>query len=486
LKINLSLLEFGVSGGLILLNNKDGFYNTKVDEYDPITVSIWRIGESETVIFAGRVVQLGWDADLNRGVRNLPIYVEDYGQEFHAPPDFLTKAYDAVSGKTIIEEALVLCSDVTMDSTDDGSDIASTHTEEFEDANPYDVITKICRKAKTGGGAVGFDAYIDKDKKLHIFYRGKYTSSINVAGRFINYLRTDDIHRVRSKFQVYGAAEKTYPALRDSWSESLTPTEGAWSCAGGAMSVSLDSSDKLYGSNSIKFTSTTDVTPDWDWFKFMLSPSSNYADAKKRHGLKAFDCWIKLDDKWSGVVGIALHQDGNINPSIKQLMSVEKEEWTPLSVSMGPDSEKWGSYFNGFQDPLQFQWDKVSGFYFMIYTSSGGTRNVRVDSPHFGKERFYGVQEDLVHPYGIRMAKPIIDDNLKSDAECLNFAAYKLNLVKTKLINLKRLTVEGDYFIPGYKQNIVTDDFSISNLRLLEIAHELKKTKWECGLTMGE
>jgi hypothetical protein len=55
---------------------------------------------------------------------------------------------------------------------------------------------------------------------------------------------------VRNRITVYGVADKSVPTNKDAWTDSLTPTDGAWTATSGT--VSFDSGVKVKGVGSIK------------------------------------------------------------------------------------------------------------------------------------------------------------------------------------------------------------------------------------------
>lgn len=494
LTITLPLLNRGVGGFSCKLPNMDAEYTGKISDFDHILIYLWRKGTAMTKVFGGKILLPGTEGFGTSQEYYLLMTGMDIGQELLVSPNLMDKKYSSINGKTIIEEAIDLCNEVTKKFVDVDTEIASTHDFEFELVKSYAIITQVCVQAKTVGGVVGFDAYVDPAGNAHVFKRGKYTSSIDLTGKIEHYKKEDDVHRVRNKIWVFGAREKKIPYDGDTWTEdSTSPDDGSWSSGTGTGSVSVDTSEKVMGSKSIKLNVTGS---DYYGRAIFTLNSDKYVSAYKARESKSLSVQLKLEAAYSGDVVIQIEDSsGQI---LRQVFTVKTGEWLCKEFPIGPENESAWSPDEG--NTQAFDWKNIKIVDVACWFPGTGTGAFWIDGSHFDKCRF-GVKsthsgcdvdipvEDATSQskYRVRCGEPVIDDGLKSDNECLKKAESLRDFLKEKVVTLSDFRVEGDNgFTPGYRQRVIISNDNIDDyFRILEIQHVIRGVQWDTILTLS-
>ena len=164
----------------------------------------------------------------------------------------VTKTYENKKGEEIVKDLLdyyVGLSHV-RDSTELVENTDTTYTRlEYENTPVIDILRYIAESADKAG-VIGFDFRVAPDAKFEFFPRNSKASAVSLSEKIEQSEYGRDIHRVRNRIVVYGVADKSVPADKDAWTESLTPADGVWTATSGT--VSFDSDVKVKGSGSIK------------------------------------------------------------------------------------------------------------------------------------------------------------------------------------------------------------------------------------------
>ena len=482
LTITLPLLHHGVGGFSSKLLNTNAEYTGKISDFDHILIYLWRKGANVKKIFGGKILLPGTEGSGTSQEYYLLLSGMDIGQELLVPPNLMKKVYEAVNGKTIIEEAIDLCNEVTKKFVDVDNEIVSIHDFELQEVTPHSVIKDVCEIAKTSAGAVGFDGYVDPAGNMHIFKRGKYTSSVSLTERIEHYKKEDDVHRVRNKIKVYGAAERAYPLDKDAWTESLTPADGSWASGTGTGSVSLDATEKIKGTGSVKLAVTGSDYYGRLIFTLNEGKEANCYDVPDGYADITFQ--VKLEEAYSGDITLQLEDDAGM--VCRKELNAKKKEWVLINVSCGRVAKDQWTYslFNS----QAFNWKKVKKVDITCHFPGTGTGAFWIDNLFFNKRRFEGFAEDPTSQakYGVRWKEPIIEDGLKSDAECLKKAESYRDFLKEKVITLTDFEVEGDNgFNPGDTQPVTISNDNINeHFRILEIRHVVRGVNWSTFLTL--
>jgi hypothetical protein len=229
--ITLPLLESGVSGADLNIPNIAGAYNGKINKFDRIIIYLWRLGDSVKKVFGGIITEITYNGSPKDNEFYVNVKCMGLGQQLQNPESLLQKIYTGTNGKTIILDAVALCSGLTNMFVDVDGDLASPHDIVFDQVMPYSVITKICKDAETFNGVVGFDAYVDPAGNVHVFARTKYVSTVDVTGKVIDYDHLLDGHGIKNKLVVYGKQSKFCPTSGDDWTEGTS----GWTVVNGVL-----------------------------------------------------------------------------------------------------------------------------------------------------------------------------------------------------------------------------------------------------------
>jgi len=489
------ILSRGISGAKFSIPNFNGAYNGLISNHDIVIIWLARdeanLAKPEYKAFGGRVVN-----PAKRGVQQGEFYVtldcHGHGSELNIPPGLLQKLYSAVNGRTIIEDALALCSyfakhpiaaywfdkDGASGSTDDR--INSTHDVMYDEVVPMNVITEILEKAKNPSAVQGFDAYDTPAGCLvgHLINSLDFTSEItSITPR--TYVNNDDSLRVTNKRLVYGAAAAAIPANKDDYSDSLTNWTG---------DVMLYAGWKALGSYSICIS----------------TPGGGAASAygKRTFGAvnvlfpkmpKSFDFMLrghycaKLTN-----IKISLLAPDEANYFFVNKQFSNPDAYFPaqeVSYRIGNDQEgsgddnKWGKVGSP-------NWQNLQGWRFdLTFSESVISQGVDVDAIHFGTKRFSGLAEDAASQasYGIRCPEPIVEDSLQSDAECLARAQSIVAVEKDPVITIPDVIVDGDHrYKPSHRQRIVVSNDGLdAYFRIVEVKYKIQLAQWDAILILS-
>jgi hypothetical protein len=159
----------------------------------------------------------------------------------------VTKTYENKKGEEIIRDLLDyyvglnhVCNSVELVEATD-----TTYTKlEYSDTPVMDILRQIADSADKAG-IIGYDFRIAPDGKFEFFPKNSKTSTVNLNERIEESEYSLDIIGVRNRIVVYGAADKSVPVDRDSWSETLTPIDGIWTTTSGT--VSFDTALRIKG-----------------------------------------------------------------------------------------------------------------------------------------------------------------------------------------------------------------------------------------------
>lgn len=486
LTVELPTIIEGIGGANFRLRNLNGECNA-ISPFHDVDIRIWREGDTETSVLTGKVMKKTAVGSKSNNEFYLDIEVEDLGYEAIVPPAFLTKGYSESTPKTIIQDALALTTSLSLDITDDASELDSTHDEPFEAWTPMQVIQKMCQISKAGT-AIGANGYIDTSGKVHIFKRGKYTSAITPV--ILNYQYIQDVHPVRSKFTHYGTAEQMYPLSGD-MCESLTPAEGVWT-SGDSGTVWLDPEIKNIGDASIK--KYLEYWYGMVYSKLTFTYNAGYEpDLTENFGLQNTVFQLRGEKVFDGTFKMFLEDDAG-NKVVRNLpMTVERNdgtfEWSLVTAPIGLiNSHEWQQWTG-----TTFNWAKIKKLHFWMLFSGAPVLSPeqKISSGTFWIDGFrmnikrYRYTETATATYGTRTQKSSFGEET-SDAECQKIAEAFINDAKTLDERIEQLTVEGNNgYKPAYKQPIILSNEGIDKtFRIVNITHEVENTKWKTILDL--
>ena len=232
-----------------------------------------------------------------------------------------------------------------------------------------------------------------------------------------------EISRVRNKITVYGAADKSLPSDKDSWTESLTPTDGAWTATSGT--ISLDTVNKIKGAASV-MTSATSLYCGGCLLTFNSGKEVN-TDL-----YPTLNLWLNLDTSYNGNATVTLFDLANM--SAAREFTVGSEKWFQTQLAVGSaNADLW-------QVQAGFDWQQIKKVAVSCWFLGLGSGNFWVDGLFFGGCQYTSMQQDVASQgnYGLREVVEV-NEELCSDLECQSHA-------KAVLANQKdpaeRLTVQ--------------------------------------------
>jgi len=372
----------------------------------------------------------------------------------------VTKTYENKKGEEIVKDLIdyyVGLSHV-RGSTELIEDTDTTYTRlEYQDTPVFDILKYIAESADKQG-VIGFDFRVAPDAKFEFFPRGSKTSSVSLGETIEVSEYRKDIHRIRNKITVYGAPDKSAPLDKDTWTESLTPSDGNWSAVAGE--ISLDTTTKIKGNGSIK----TYVADDYyASCKFTLN-SGKEVNANQ-YPLLSF--WVKRDSTFNGNLNVILYDAAN--KSASHMVNIGSDNWIQQQVKAGIENSDVWDVESG------FNWTQIKIIRFDCWFTDTGTGNFWIDGLFFGGCRYCSTQEDSnsQNAYGLRELTET-DEELYSDNECMLRAKALLTYLKAPAEYLTVRSTVIDYgsapLLPGDKIHItlpnenVDADFRIESV----------------------
>jgi len=141
----------------------------------------------------------------------------------------VTKTYENQKGEAIVKDLIdnyVGLSHV-RNSTELIEDTDTTYTLlEYENTPVFDILKYIAATADKAG-VIGFDFRVEPDGKFAFFPKNSKTSPVSLSERIEVSSYRKDIHRIRNKIIVYGAAEKPNDSSKDFGTDMATPHKGS-------------------------------------------------------------------------------------------------------------------------------------------------------------------------------------------------------------------------------------------------------------------
>jgi len=436
-----------------LIQNYDAKYTDQINVGDLIEVAMSRTGQSFIKVFKGRINSVAKRAEATpRGPQHyLRLRGLDLGAELFNR--LVTKEYENKEGSEVIKD--VLTNYTSLESVGVEVTTSTYVNEEYENKPAWEIIKYIAETAKDAGGVIGYD-FKCEEGDVKFFPRDKYAAVVSLDGITTLCEHETAIERVRNKIYVYGEASKPHPLDRDAWTESLTPADGAWSAWA---TLSLDSSDKMMGSYSIKTSGGTATVLDFTLnagkeVNCNLHPSLTF-QLKPQTGYSYFT--IQLEDT-AGMI-------------VRRHLQIPDGKWSLQSFPAGKrNSDQWEhSIFNS----QPFDWENVKKLTFDISTTVGV--DFRVDNLFFNKSRWSGVEEDAVSQskYGLRELA-ITDETLVSDDACFKVAAAELNYRKSPAEFLKVAVIGDPNIVAGETIHVVSSNENIDgDYRIQMVDHHM-------------
>jgi hypothetical protein len=356
----------------------------------------------------------------------------------------ITKTYENQKGEDIIKDLLDYY--VGLSHVRGGvelvEDTDTTYTLlEYRDTPVIDVIREIADSADKEG-VIGFDFRVSPDGKFEFFPKNSKPSQVSLTERIEGSEYAKDISRVRNKIFVYGVADKSSPADKDLWTESLSSDDGDWVATSGT--VSLDTVFKVKGSGSIKTSAES----------LYYAACQLTLDSGKEVDTELYpemNLWLSRDASFNGNVTLALW-DTSSNAA-EHDFSVGTEKWFQTQIGVGSaNADLW-------QVQTGFDWQQVKRISVAFWFDNVDSGSFWVDGLFFGGRRYSSMQEDATSQSSIGLRELVeVNEEICSDLECESHA-------KALLANLKdpaeSLTVQSSVVDYGSSPILAGDKISV-------------------------
>jgi hypothetical protein len=391
----------------------------------------------------------------------------------------VTATYENIKGEDIVKDVLdyyVGLSHVRggvelVESTD------TTYTKlEYSDTPVMDILRKIADSADRAG-VIGYDFRAAPDGRFEFFRKNTKTSPVSLNERIEACEYAKDVTRVRNRTIVYGAPDKSVPANKDYWTETLSSGDGAWVALSGA--ISLDAASKVKGSASIKTTAQ-------NLYYASCQLTLNSGKEVNANQYPALNLWLTREASFNGNATIVLH-DIYDNLAAHE-MTVGTDRWFQTQIAVGnANSDQW-------QIPTQFSWSQVKRVQVALWFTGVGSGSFWVDGLYFGGRRYSNIQNDQASQAGIGLRELVeVNEELASDLECESHAKALLANLKDPAETLTLQSTVLDYgtspILAGDKIHVTLPNEGInSDFRVQSVEYHVdgKTQTLECTLTLGK
>jgi len=390
----------------------------------------------------------------------------------------VTKTYEGMKGEAIVKDLLDYY--VGLSHNRGGTELVeaadTTYTRlEYENTPVWDILRYIAETADKQG-VIGYDFRVAPDAKFEFFPRGSKTSPVSLSERIEQCEYRQDIHRIRNRVTVYGAADKSMPADKDAWTESLTPSDGYWTAAAG--SISLDASMKLRGFASIRLEAENLY---YGAAAFIL-----YAGKEVNANLyPLFNLWLRCEAAYNGQ-GILQLLD-RTGKQAQRPFTVGKDEWFKIEHKVGEKNA------DGWNVESGFDWNYIWQVRIILFFDGVGTGGFWIDGLFFGGRRYSSTQEDSTSQssYGLR-EQVEVNEELWSDTECALRAKALLANLKDPAEQLTLRSTIIDYgntpLLPGDTVHVTLPNEGVDgDFRILSVDYNVdaKTQTLETVLELG-
>lgn len=324
-----------------------------------------------------------------------------------------------------------------------------------------DILQEIASGADKAG-VIGYDFRVAPDGKFEFFPQNTKSSAVSLSETIESSEYSKNILRVRNKISVYGSTDKSVPADKDSYTESLSFSDGDWISTSGV--VNLDTTFKVKGSASVK-TSATNL--------YYAACQLNLNSGKEIDTdlYPTLNLWLSRETSFNGNITLALYDtDGN---GATHEITVGDEKWFQTQVPVGTaNADAW-------QIPIQINWQQVNRIRVTCWFDGVGTGNFWVDNLFFGGRQYSSLQEDQTSQTNIGLREIVeVNEELASDLECESHAKALLSNLKDPAETLTVQSTVLDYgstpILAGDKVHVTLPNEGInSDFRVLSAEYNV-------------
>ena len=208
-----------VSSYELLMQNWDKKYSPSgtypIVEGSAATISVGR-GASCPLLLTGKVEKITYPSMPTE--HHIKVLGRCVGKSLFSKR--VTKTYTSQKGEAIVKD--IIDTYVGLSHNRSGELIENTDTTytllEYSDTPVIDILNYIASTADKSG-VIGFDFRVAPDGKFEFFQRNSKTSSVSLSEKIEESDYTKDSLRVRNKITIYGAADKSTPLDKDSWTD---------------------------------------------------------------------------------------------------------------------------------------------------------------------------------------------------------------------------------------------------------------------------
>ncbi len=390
----------------------------------------------------------------------------------------VTKTYVNVKGEAIVKD--LLDNYVSLSHVRSGvelvEDTGTTYSSlEYENTPVIDILRYVAESADDAG-VIGYDFRVAPDAKFEFFPRNSKTSSVSLTERIEQSEYSLDIHRVRNKANVQGAADKSVPADKDAWTDSLTPADGTWTATSGT--VSFDTTTKMKGSGSVK----TNVQNLYYGGCLFTLNSGKEVNAELYPNL---NFCLRRDSSFNGNITLTIFDASN--RSAWHELTLGYDKWFQTQVPVGTiNADQW-------QADTGFDWTHIKNIRVICWFDATGSGSFWVDGLFFGGKRYSATEEDIAsqNSYGLRELAEV-NEELWSDDECTSHAKALLANLNQPAESLTLRTTVLDYgnspILPGDKIHVTLPNENVDgNFRVASAEYNVdaKTQTLEIALELG-
>jgi len=482
-----------VSSFECMLQNFDGKYTVTnpINVGDGCSISIGR-GDNVPLILTGRVEEV--EPESTPVENYIRVRGRCWGEKIFRR--VVTKTYENQKGEAIVKD--LLDNYIGLSHVRDGTELVentdTTYTLlEYENTPVFDILKYIAESADKAG-AIGFDFRVDWDGRFAFFPKNSKNSPISLSEKIEHSRYSKDIHRVRNKIKVYGAAEKPYPLDTDGqpWSDSLTEdltkpdnylqhADGKWEPDTPNTNLYIDTVIVHTGSKSVKLECTAYIYYMGILFTFN---SDKYVDCNRYPRL----CFtLREDSNHNKSITISLEdKDGNV---CRQTLSVaDYDEWQSYELGIGKQNQ--GSWTMSVFNSGPFDWENLKKVRLDFHQLSSKHGVAFIDRMHFGGCRWSGTEEDSgsESSYGLRELVEV-DEELHSDNECSLRAKALLDHLSQPAEALTLRTTCLDYgnnrLLPGDNIHVTLPNENIdSDFRIISVEYRVSARDQTLEMTL--
>jgi hypothetical protein len=271
----------------------------------------------------------------------------------------------------------------------------------YENSPVWDILKYIAGSSDLAG-VIGYDFRIAPDGLFEFFPKNSKTSSVSLSEKIEVSEYRKDILRIRNKITIYGLADKSVPVDKDTWTESLTPTDGNWYEVSGT--TSFDTVTKKKGTGSIK---TYAANLYYAACRFVL----NAGKEVNSNLYPLLNFWVRRESSFNGNVNVILYDI--TEKSASHMFNIGAGEWFQRDFKVGVGNADVWDVESG------FDWTQIKIIRFDCWFTGSGTGSFWVDGLFFGGRRYSAIREDTTsqNNYGLRELVEV-DEELVSDNEC--------------------------------------------------------------------